>query len=180
MILPIQDNRVKKKKDGYHFNCEGCGQKFVRQTKASALRTLSLGRCKKCTKHHYANVKDSDTIEKLQIYVKGKKWCTNCSGCGKEQCYTRKDHAKQSVLGDWKCKSCANFANKTRPSIYKGFRLVDFDKIERGAKPRGLNYTLDIDDLINLFDKQKNKCALTGVELTKKTLAPVASAIFPW
>ena len=164
--MPIQEHRVSKKKDGYHFKCVGCSQKIVRSTKSSALKTLTRGYCINC-KVNYKKLRDSDTIDKLGIVEKNNKWCKNCSGCGKEQCYTRKDHAKQSALGDWLCKKCANFANKTRPSIYKGFRLVDFDKIERAAKARGLQYSLDVDDLVNLFNKQQKRCALSDVILVK-------------
>ena len=166
-MRPIEGYPIKKTENGFEFHCAKCGTAHVRATKSSAIRTLNRGHCKTCAQH-YKKVADAKNIEKLSLYQNAEgKWCSTCSKCGVEQPYTRKDHAKQSAIADWLCKSCANFQNKTRPASHRGFRLVEFDKIIRAAKSRDLEFSIGLDELIDLFEAQTGLCSLTGMPLTK-------------
>lgn len=167
-MRPIEGYPITRTDEGYKFTCKGCGKEHFRSTKSSAIKTLNRGSCKSCLKS-YITLNSLKDLSSLNVYLNASgKWCSNCSSCGIEQPYTRKEHAKQSAVGNWLCKSCANYKSKTRPSIHRGFKLVEFDKIQRSAVSRGLAFSVDIDDLIDLFESQNSKCALSGVELIRE------------
>jgi len=166
-MLAIQRDDITKVEGGFRFNCVGCNKEHTVTKKASAIRTIERGKCISCAVH-YRRLQDADTCESLGVYLnQDKKWCSTCSGCGKEQAYTRKDHARQSAKADWKCKNCAQFENKTRPSVYQGFRLMDFDIFKNTAKGRSLSWDLEIEDIIAMWNAQNGCCALSGIRMEK-------------
>ena len=163
----IQRDDITKVDAGFRFNCINCNAEHTVSTKASAIKTLQRGSCKKCTVH-YRILRDQDTNERLGVYqASNGKWSTKCSGCGAEQQYTRKDHARQSARADWKCKKCASYENHSRVCYYNGFFLVDVDKIMRSAHGRGLCWEIDIDFVCSMWEAQKGLCALSGLPMEK-------------
>src|SRR5579863_7043433 len=51
---------------------------------------------------------------------------------------------------------------------WKGGRhtpLTHYNKFKRAAERRGIEWCLTIDDIDSLFDRQRGKCAMSGVEL---------------
>lgn len=93
-----------------------------------------------------------------------KRYTKNCSGCGSEQSYGRLDHFKSAVLGDWKCRSCSssanNFKGRLGPMPYTWFETK-----RKGGIHRGLDWELDPQDIIDLYNQQGGKCALTGWDI---------------
>jgi len=151
----------------YKFSCINCNKEHLVSTKTSAIRTIQRKKCKSCAVH-YKHLQDADTCQSLGVYLnQDKKWCSTCSGCGKEQAYTRKDHARQSAKANWLCRGCAHYENKTRPSLYKGFLLVHIDVFRKTAAGRGLSWELDPDDVVDLWESQKGLCALSGLPMQK-------------
>ena len=117
---------------------------------------------------HYLTKQQNKESESLGIYLnESSKWCSICSCCGSEQEYSRKDHARSSSRGDWKCKKCATYKNKTRPSVEKGFVVSNFEVFARSAISRGLVWELDKSFLFSLWESQEGRCALSGVTLIK-------------
>lgn len=167
VMRPIEDSRVTRVNNVFKCVCVTCGSKNTYTTKDVALKSLERGTCRSCKKD-YRFEKDQIKDLELNIYknVEGL-WCSSCSGCGKEQAYTRKEHARNSSRGDWKCKSCSTYEHKIRPSFYKEFRLTDIDSFEKNAVSRGLCWKLDVDTVPTLWTEQGGKCSLSGIPLVK-------------
>jgi hypothetical protein len=100
----------------------------------------------------------------------------NCSGCGREQRYTRKDHYKSAVRGDWKCKSCSGHNNKFAGRI--GPMAVTWYEVKRKAGlHRGYEWDLTPEYVVELYEQQEGLCALTGwpIEWSQKNLTATVS-----
>jgi hypothetical protein len=91
------------------------------------------------------------------------KWCSNCSSCGIEQAYTRKDHAKQSSLSDWRCKKCNAKDKAFSANEAVGSKQRIFNKFKKSAKSRSMVWDLSIDDVFRSFN---GKCALTDWDIS--------------
>lgn len=166
-MRPILDDRITKQGDAFVSTCLGCSSVKEFTTKNAAIRMLSVGRCKDC-KRYYRSTADVEEDRENGIYLNDdRKWCSTCPSCGVEQAYTRKDHAKQSSAAEWKCKKCASFQNKSVPSRYMGFRLVDVDSFRKTAVGKKRSWEIGVDDVALLWEKQGGKCALSGEQLVK-------------
>lgn len=120
---------------------------------------LNRGVCSYC-RPDYRNVSDG----KFEIYRRlDGRWCSTCSGCGSEQAYTRKDHAKQSSLNDWRCKKCTSKDKLFSSNSPVGNKQRLFNRFKKSAKERGIIWGLSIDDMFKKFD---GKCALTGWDIS--------------
>ena len=154
----IQDSRVSFN-DGKWVAACSCEKVSVFASKSTALNMVHRGSCRHC-KRDYRSVKDADT----GIYAREDgKWCSLCSGCGKEQAYTRKDHAKQSSTSDWQCKSCIALArgySENRP-VGDFKRLIN--QFYKSATNRGIDWTVSDDEIISIYN---GKCALSGWDLS--------------
>ena len=58
-----------------------------------------------------------------------------------------------------------------KPKMYKGITYSYFKRIETQAKKRKISFSITIEYIGDLLEKQKNKCALTGIPLTLKKIA---------
>jgi len=155
-MRPIVDSRISFN-DGWFANCS-CGKTVKFAAKASALRMLSRGNCRSC-KVDYRQVN-----EEVPVYKNGQgKWCSVCSGCGKEQAYTRKDHAKQSELSDWQCKKCVAEAKGFSSNSPVGNLQRVYNKFRKSANVRRIAWDLNIHDFEAAFT---GKCALTGWDIS--------------
>jgi len=159
-MRPIAGSRIQKLPEGFKATCV-CGAELAFAFKSSALNMLARGNCRNCARH-YTEVRGE--VEGLYKREDGK-WCSACSGCGKEQAYTRKDHAKQSTLSDWQCKPCIQKAKGFSNNQAVGPKTRLFRKFKRGAKSRGLDFTLSEEQM---WAPYTGFCALSGVELACK------------
>lgn len=156
-MRPIEDCRIQKLPNGFKATCV-CGAEVLFAVKSGALKMLARGNCRNCARH-YTEVRG----EVLGLYKREDgKWCSTCSGCGAEQAYTRKDHAKQSTLSDWQCKPCVSAAKKFSNNQVVGSKTRLFRKFKYGAKNRGLDFTLTEEEMFSVFT---GKCALSGIDL---------------
>lgn len=129
---------------------------------------LNRGICSRC-KPDYRNVRD----EYVGIYRRlDGKWCSTCTGCGNEQAYTRKDHAKQSEINDWRCKSCNAKDKAFSSNLQVGDRQRIFNRFKKSAKSRSLLWDLSLEQMFESFD---GKCALTGWEISLNYKCETAS-----
>jgi len=159
-MRPIEDERIQKVGDYFFATCK-CGKATGYASKNGALLMLSRGVCNNC-RRDYRNVPQND----VGIYQNADgKWCSTCSGCGKEQAYTRKDHAKQSALADWQCKPCKAAAKTFSANSAVGSQQRIYNKFKKAAFDRKLEWKLTLDEM---FANYSGKCALTGWELSLK------------
>jgi hypothetical protein len=122
------------------------------------MRMLERGTCRLCRKD-YRNVLCS-----VPVYRRADgKWCSTCSGCGKEQAYTRKDHAKQSELGDWQCKPCVARSKGFSENMPVGDVLRLYNRFSKLALNRKIAWNVSVEQFEACFT---GKCALTGWEIS--------------
>lgn len=158
-MLPIQDSRISYDEllGRWGADCV-CGKTVWFAYKEGAVKMLRRGNCRYC-KRDYREVPQ----EGVEIYKNSSgKWCSTCSGCGKEQAYTRKDHAKQSELNDWQCKPCVSKAKGFSKNQPVGDRARLYNKFRKSANNRGIEWGLDIESMYADYD---GKCKLTGWEI---------------
>lgn len=149
-MLAVQDSRISYDGNVYVSCCPKCSRQLSAKTKASIRRTLENGYCRKCsTKYNSSRVpKNSEG-----------KWISHCSKCGKEQAYTRPDHAKSSERQGWMCRSCSNYGGNNH--IGSERRL--YNKFRKSAGNRKIHWGITFEDFVNCYT---GSCALTGWDLT--------------
>lgn len=95
------------------------------------------------------------------------RWYKPCGKCGELQSYLRKNYAEESLRLNKSCKKCSNReTDNCHRGWYKGIRVSWFNKFKVGAELRGLVFTISIDDVAELMEKQLWMCALTGYRIT--------------
>lgn len=154
-MQPIHEPRVFVANGKFCAVCQ-CGAQRAFTAKANALKMLKNGRCQVCRPQHSSHV--AGLPEGLFKRDDGK-WCCHCSGCGKEQAYTRKDHAKQSLLNDWQCKPCASLAKGFSQNLPVGDRQRVFNRFSKSAKTRKIDWNLTLEEMYQNFN---GKCVLTN------------------
>jgi len=154
---PIVSDRVIRFGDKWYAIC-ACGNGCQFAFKQPALKMVEKGTCRYCRKD-YRSVGNNS----VEIYKNHDgKWCKKCSGCGIEQTYTRKDHAKQSFLSDWQCKKCVASAKGFSHNGAIGAQRRMFNKFQKSAAKRGLDWKLSFEYFCSIFT---GKCELTGWEI---------------
>ena len=100
----------------------------------------------------------------------------HCSTCGAKQTYKRKDHFKQAIKADWKCKSCSSHTNNYKGK-HEDIPITWFEVKRRGGLARGYQWDLTIEYLWDLYISQDRKCALSGMDIgwPEKGLTSTAS-----
>lgn len=95
------------------------------------------------------------------MVARTKSYTKNCSSCGAEQSYGRKDHYNSAVRNDWKCKACTSSTN-----AYKGkigpMPVTWFEVKKRGGISRGLVWDLTPEYILGMYKEQEGICKLTG------------------
>lgn len=163
----IFEPRIKIIQDRFVAYCS-CGKSVAFANKHSALNMLERGTCRYCNRD-YLSQKDLD----IGIYKRDDgRWCCLCSGCGIEQAYTRKDHAKQSVLADWQCKKCVASAKGFSNNLPVGNETRLYNKFKKSAYSRGLQWRLSQEEMFTSFC---GVCHLTGWHIEISYNNPTAS-----
>lgn len=91
-----------------------------------------------------------------------------CSGCGEEQSYLRKNYAEESLKLGKLCKKCSNKIpdNNAHKGYYKNVLRKSFaHKYESNALVRRIDWNVSFDYLAELLIEQDFKCALTGWDI---------------
>jgi RNase P subunit RPR2 len=149
-MLAVQDSRISYDGEFYVSECVKCGHKLSSKTKGSIRRTLNNGYCRKCVPHYRAADAPKNAAGK---------WISHCPKCGKEQAYTRPDHAKSSERQGWMCKPCSSSSNNAHVGAEK--RL--YNKFRKSANTRKIYWGITFEDFTRCYTK---KCALTGWDLS--------------
>lgn len=101
-----------------------------------------------------------------------------CPRCGEMQSYLRKNYAELSLKHDKLCKKCANKDPETNQhkGYYKDALRASFvHKYKTGADTRGIEWSVEFDDLADLLIEQDFKCALSGTPIQAMELSNNAS-----
>ena len=95
------------------------------------------------------------------------RYAKNCTGCGEQQTYLRKNYAEASLREGKECKKCSN--QKTENSHrgwHRGVRISWFNRFKINANLRGIVWAITLDDVASVYEEQEALCALTGWDIT--------------
>jgi hypothetical protein len=82
------------------------------------------------------------------------------------QSYLRKNYAEESLRLNKECKACSNkHVDNCHRGWHRGIRISWFNQFKAGAELRGLIWNLSLDDLADLYEEQKQRCALTDLDI---------------
>jgi len=151
-MIALYTDLIKFKDNKYYCSCK-CGSEIASKHKSILIRVLKKGSCKKCFK--FEKSKSTSDLYKNE----NDKWCKKCSSCGKEQCYTRKSHAQNSINADYKCKKCSN---SSKNKHIGDFQRV-FNKYKKQAISRNIFWNLTVEDLKNIYT---GKCELSNQNIS--------------
>ena len=166
-MLPIVEPRISLINGKWAASCL-CGKWNRYSSKVSALLMLERGSCRHCKKD-YRSVK----AEVTNIYKNNSgKWCSVCSGCTAEQAYTRKEHARQSAVADWQCKTCVQSLKKFSNNKSIGVMLRFYNRFKKSAFNRQIGWEITPEYISEMFN---GFCALTGWEISLIGPRPTAS-----
>jgi hypothetical protein len=156
-MVAIENHNISFDNNKFKAVCV-CGFTNFYTTKDKALNMLKKGSCRNCKK-------DYRLIDKnVNIYKNQEdKWCKKCSGCGKEQAYTRLDHAKQSYVSNWQCKQCNAYKKSYNKNTSVGNEQRIFNKFENSAKNRQIEFNLSLQEMFSIYN---GKCNLTDWDLS--------------
>ena len=94
------------------------------------------------------------------------RWYKACPTCNKMQSYLRKNYAEESLRLNKECKACSNkHVDNCHRGWHRGIRISWFNQFKAGAELRGLIWDLSLDDLADLYEEQKQRCALTNLDI---------------
>lgn len=159
-MRPINDPRVTLI-DGLYFATCACGHQSFFPAKAQALRLVQRGSCRHCKKDYRIMKGHVDGLYKNQ----NGKWCSTCSGCGKEQAYTRRDHAKQSTVAGWRCKPCTALEKGFSANRPVGDNKRLYNRFFNSAKDRRVEWSISEEEM---FETYTGRCKLTGWDISTK------------
>lgn len=136
-----------------YVKCDKCGDVFLRE-----FRKLDQ-------KHHCKRHKVIDGIDH--------KWCNKCQKYLPYSCFNR-NSARLDKLSPY-CKECTLInieendgyrakTNKARDNYVDWIKLNHNNRISR-CRNRGIECSVDVDYLIDLWDRQNGRCAYTGIKL---------------
>lgn len=149
---PIVD-RTRKNPIYYWFLCECGTRKKIRMTDVKSGRTVSCG-CKQYRKPYHCNRCGTEDPEKFTSNMKSE--CRKCNA---------KRKMKQ-VNASPRLRALRNkAARKSHQKNARNFLVQLLVQSKRSATKKTMEIDIDIDFLINLWDKQDGLCAMTGIKM---------------
>ena len=95
------------------------------------------------------------------------RWYKPCFECGEMQSYLRKNYAEESLRLNKTCKKCSNRKNEnSHRGWHRGVRISWFNKYKLQAEIRNYEFTITLDYVADLMEKQNFKCALTKKDIS--------------
>jgi hypothetical protein len=155
-MLAIQNPNITFVQGKYRVKCK-CGNVVSTKYKVVARSVDNRGTCRACVTHRL-NKKKFEGIYKVE-----NGWAKKCSGCNVEQVYTRKDHAKSSVINNWNCRTCS------RKMVIDFNPVGDYQREYNRFKTMATNRKIEWNiTIIDMFANFNGKCALTGWDISLK------------
>jgi hypothetical protein len=138
-----------------------CGEEVIRYS-----CDLIAGRTKGCKK-----CRARERTPKIKIGGKYKEWTVLEQTVNKSRnivylcecsCGNRGYQSASDLLNPDRCFSCIKCSKRQEKQCYKTFNVAKYNKYERSAKTRNIEFAVSIEYLWNQFKKQKQICAITG------------------
>ncbi len=87
----------------------------------------------------------------------------DCPQCGESQSYLRKNYAEESLRLNKVCRKCSNRnTDNCHRGWHRGIRISWFNQFKSSAEVRRIPWSLTLDDVADIMEKQSSVCALTG------------------
>lgn len=98
-----------------------------------------------------------------------------CPTCGKDREYATKESLERAASLKSTCTSCRTARNNTKRKgtkakeknpAWRGYKDIPgkvFSKLQRDARTRNIEFNILIEDLWEKYEKQQQRCALSGV-----------------
>ena len=96
--------------------------------------------------------------------IEQKRFYKDCPSCGAEQSYGRSDHYKKALKNNWLCSKCGQ-KDRGLTKWYEGIRLSWWQKVEKNAVYRDLEFSITPEFIWEVYLSQDKKCALTGLDI---------------
>lgn len=142
----IVEPLIKQKDGGFYVTCLNCKKENKYTSSYTARQVLKRKVCKRCYPR--------STKTPVRRNEEGK-WLSHCPKCGREQAYTRADHARNSERFGWHCQLCMNRNNCKQVGPY--VRL--YNRYKKSATQRDIPWRINMKQFKRLFT---GHCALTG------------------
>lgn len=91
-------------------------------------------------------------------------YCNKCKITHDESSFSSQKSSSNGLQSI--CKKCQAQKQSVRNSKLLGFIAKIMKDGKRNAERRDIDFKLTIEDLIEVYDKQKGKCSISGVEMT--------------
>lgn len=153
-------------KGATYWNCEcKCGE--TKDYRSDVLRKTGISNCG-C---HGLKIKIGDKVGKLTVVdrIPTRKrsfyWKCVCD-CGNNEEVILSSYAIKH--GVHKSCGCSKNPSGERHPNYKGYKEISgnhFNQIKTGAEIRSLSFKVSIEELWELFEKQKRQCSLSGLDI---------------
>jgi len=162
-----QSSQVYLNEKGFYVReCPTCKELIKTKTRAHAINAdKNKINCKSCTTKAKNKARAHELHE--NVYILNGFYCKNCKMCGKRQEYVRKKVANSAAKLDKLCQSCSNkkVGQNKFLGVYKGIRTAWVNKYKRMAEDRSYEWSISLEDIYEIFEKQNWKCAYSGVPL---------------
>ncbi len=168
VIIGRTDN--KSSKAGIYWDCEcECGR--IRSFRSDVLRKTNIKDCGCLPLSIQIGEKIGLLIvkEKIEQNKNERKilWKCECQ-CEKKKELILSSFFLQGKRGTNTSCGCLNNPSGDQHPSYRGYKEITgrfFHSIERGALSRGIKFKITIEEIWELFEKQKNKCALSNIPI---------------
>lgn len=107
-------------------------------------------------------------------------WWKLCPVGGEPQSYKNEQSARRAARMNQMCQKCIKTEiwkgrKPGRGAMHRGIRVAWFNEFEANARRRDISFSITIDYVADLYEKQKGLCALTGWEIPMSSTDPANS-----
>ena len=147
------------------FSCEEIGKQIGRTKASIQNRAIYLG-IKKITMYSGFKREKLTAIKQVKKHkLYGNIWLCKCD-CGKEIELT----VNAIHFGNKSCGCLWEEAIAEQSRVAREKSISWYNALKNRCSPRGIKWKLDIEYLLDLFDKQDGKCALSNLPITLKKI----------
>lgn len=98
--------------------------------------------------------------------IKSNKYTKICKSCGRVQVYSSQSSLANAKKADTICNSCSSRSNARKGKLYKELVPIGwYAQVQGKAKRRKILFDISLEYIYQLFKKQGEVCALSGIPL---------------
>ena len=165
-----QDQETKR----YYRICPKCNERVTGRSRSYILRSDKAKTiCVKCMKSMTNQERKLTNALHPDVYEFGEGWAKNCPSCQGRQTYVRRIIANKSAKAGTLCLPCSNknVGKNVFMGWHRGIRVSWFNKYKNSnlARKHDYEFSINIDDVADVWEAQGQQCALSGLPLEFKS-----------